>query len=75
MEVSKALAFEAGPEICHKNLRSLVEADCAALEAVPVVKTWEVVHQQVDECSRGAVGFVKACDKAAIKLLEAINIV
>lgn len=75
MEVSKALAFEAGPEICHKNLGSLIEANCAALEAVPVVKTWEVVHQQVNEGSRGAVRFVKASNKAAIKFLEAINII
>lgn len=48
MERAKALAFEAGPEVCNEDLGALVETDCGAFELVTVVQAGEVVDNEVD---------------------------
>ena len=52
MEVSVALTFEAGPEICDEDLSSLVEAYSISFEIMPVIETREIVHHEVNQSSR-----------------------
>lgn len=48
MEIAKALAFEAGPEVRNEDLGALVETDGGAFELVTVVQAGEVVDNEVD---------------------------
>lgn len=52
MEVSMALAFEAGPQICDEDLSSFVEAYSFAFETVPVIEAWKIVDHKVHQRSR-----------------------
>ena len=52
MEVSMALAFEAGPQISDEDLSSFVKAYSIAFEIMPVVEAWKIVHHEVYQSSR-----------------------
>ena len=52
MEVSVALTFEAGPQICDEDLSSFVEAYSIAFEIMPVIEAGEIVHHEVYQSSR-----------------------
>ena len=52
MEVSMALAFEAGPQICDQDLSSFVEAYSIAFEVMPVIEAWKIVDHEVYQSSR-----------------------
>ena len=49
MEVSMALAFEAGPQICDEDLSSFVEAYSFAFEIMPVIEAWKIVDHKVHQ--------------------------
>ena len=52
MEVSMALAFEAGPQICDEDLSSFVEPYSFAFETMPVIEAWKLVDHKVHQRSR-----------------------
>lgn len=43
MKKTVMFAFEAGPQICDKNLCSLVQPNSGVFEAVSVVETGEII--------------------------------
>lgn len=49
IEIAKAFTFEAGPNVCYKNLSSLVKADCAVIKSMPVVETREIIDDKINE--------------------------
>jgi len=43
VEVAIAFTFETSPQICYKDLSSLVETDCTTIEPVPVIEAGKIV--------------------------------
>ncbi len=52
MEVSMALAFEAGPQICDQDLSSFVKAYSIAFEMMSVIEAWKIIDHKVYQSSR-----------------------
>lgn len=67
IKATVTFTIEAGPQVPDQNLSPFVEADCFALEANLVSEAWEILNQQVDQCSCGAVCFSYAVCEAAAK--------
>ncbi len=69
MEVSMALAFEAGPQICDEDLSSFVEAYPTAFEIMPVIEAWKIVDHEVYQSSRRTISLSYTSKKATVKPL------
>ena len=52
MELAVTLAFEAGPQICDKDLSSFVEAYSFTFEIMPVIEAWKIVDHDIYQRSR-----------------------
>lgn len=72
-EMAIGCTFKTSPEIRDEDLGSFVEANLLALEGMHIVEAGEVVNEEIDECSRGIVGLLNTCSKAAVKALNAVS--
>ena len=73
IETSVTFALEAGPQVSHQDLRSLMESNRRVFKRVSVIEAREIVNNDFYECSRRAVGFLNAGDKAASEPLSSIS--
>ena len=46
-----------------------MKSNYSVFERMPIVETWEIVYQYVDEGGRRTIGFLDAVDEAASKFL------
>lgn len=70
MELTERLPFEAGPQISDEDLCSLMKSHSLALETCRISKARELLYDEIDQRSSGAVHGRDAVREATAKVLS-----